>query len=175
MFDKKKFIEDETKNRLDFEKIMLDRHTLDINSLNTHLKFSLDEAIKKIEKRFTNRLGELDIFKKDEEIIGNNVFGKAVIDELVRRAFVDKDKDMAYRENEINRKEIDIKHQYNELDKCKNTNIRTNKEIIDKQKSLNEEMHKALRKTKTNQKDEHYTRAKELEYAIKIIKWITKQ
>lgn len=129
----------------------------------------IDTIFEAMEKSLNDKFKQLELFKAGEEIIGQNPFGHAVVNELVRRAFDQKEKDLERREKIILDEKEEIKSEYIRLKHIKCIGVANPVDLKEKLGEAENQMHKYHRQSTTSN-DDAALKAKSLEEAIKIIK-----
>ncbi len=132
----------------------------------------IDEKIENfigiINKNLTDKVKELKLFKASEEMLENNPYGLAIVQELTKKAFKVEQKQYEEKANNLEIKENEIKKEYLKLNLVKSFGSISSIELQNKLNNLNDEMHLHLRQSRATS-DEENIKAEAIKHTIKFI------
>lgn len=137
------------------------------NKLEDHIVFSKkesDKTVNKVISYLNEKLSQLKLFKNAEEIISENVFSNAIINELVKRAFVSEDNKLAQKIRELSDKKQFLDREFKRLAEIKKIGTISIEELNKKLRELDKEYNRLLRI------DEEDEKAKRIKHTIDFIK-----
>lgn len=179
-------IEKEVEMRKGFEKTFKDinksvkqKVEIEVESLDHRMSIEgerldskIEDTVKTIEKSIVDKFKQLEMFKASEEILGNNAFGEAIIQELTKRAFSKKEEELREERRSIRREMTKVQNRSKEINKLKNIGSKSKLEIQKTIAELENEMHDAGRRT-TSKGDEHYIKKEAFQIIINFLnKWL---
>jgi len=165
------FFNEEKTLRDNFEKKMISSQSAEISNLDSNLQLKINEAVKRIEKGFIDKVKQLEMFKSSEELLGNNPFGSAIIHELTNRVFKNKEDELNNKEIELNKDIVKAKNEISKLENIKNQSIKNKISINKKLEEFEKDYHYYKRKIQ-NKNDDNEIHCKSLKHTISFIKWL---
>ena len=171
-------IADNKQNQLILENKLVEtelRLSKQTDRLATKVSIDLDQAVCHIEETLTKKLKQLELFKEGEEILGDNAFGFAIIQQLVKRAF--RQEEELYREKKkvLSEKEKELKVRELAVSQKKCFGQITVDEANRTLQDLDDEYHRLNRKI-SNDGDENEIKANQIKHTLEFIKkWIIKK
>lgn len=134
----------------------------------------ISDSVIQIETTLNKKMKQLELFKEGEEILGDNAFGFAIVQELVKRAFRQEDERLKNDWSKLEKKERELRILELSINAKKAFGNITIDEANRELQNLDDEYHENMRNI-ANEGDENDIKAHQLKYTLNFIrKWILK-
>lgn len=169
--DKQKIADMQVRSDLRFENIH-ERVGNEVSKLDKKIEETSKKIVFDINELLVNKFRSLELFKQGEEVLGNNAFSFAIIQELVKRAFSKEEKTLYAWSQELTKKERELKVLALDINAKKAIGYITVEQVKNELSKLEDDYNIFTRQT-TSENDSHDLKAKQIKHTIDFIKvWL---